>query len=116
MFNKQYYVYILTTAKNTALYTGVTNDLMRRIYEHKNNLISGFIKRYKVHILVHFEIARDISAAIAREKQIKSWNRDKKVTMIDTHNPEWRDLYETIIRGTDSHEFPTKSETLRMTF
>jgi putative endonuclease len=99
MSDKQYYVYILTTSRNTALYTGVTNDLIRRIYEHKNGLVDGFAKRYKVHKLVHYEVVGDILAAIAREKQIKSWNRDKKVTMIDTGNPGWQDLYETIIGG-----------------
>ncbi len=97
VIEKQYYVYVLTTAKNTTLYTGVTNDLTRRIYEHKNNLISGFTKKYKVHKLVHYEASTDALAAIAREKQIKSWNRDKKLMMINKNNPEWRDLYETII-------------------
>jgi putative endonuclease len=86
----------LITARNTAIYTGVTNDLVRRIYEHKNDLVDGFTKRYKVHKLVHYELAENILAAIAREKQIKSWNRDKKVTMINTKNPGWLDLYETI--------------------
>jgi putative endonuclease len=94
--DKQYYVYIITTAKNTALYTGVTNNLVRRIFEHKNDLMDGFTKRYKIHKLVHYEMALNSISAIAREKQIKSWNRDKKVAMIDKNNPQWRDLYETI--------------------
>ncbi|OGO07375.1 MAG: excinuclease ABC subunit C [Chloroflexi bacterium RBG_13_57_8] len=97
MSNRQYYIYILTTAKNSALYTGVTNDLARRIYEHRNDLTNGFTKRYKVHKLVHYEASPDVLAAIAREKQIKSWNRDKKARMINMDNPGWHDLYETII-------------------
>ncbi|HJX12892.1 MAG TPA: GIY-YIG nuclease family protein [Dehalococcoidales bacterium] len=91
---EQYYVYILTTAKNTALYTGVTNDLVRRIHEHKNHMVEGFTKRYNVHKLVYYEVAGEISAAITREKQIKSWVRQKKLKMISTFNPEWRDLYD----------------------
>ena len=87
-------MYILTTAKNTALYTGVTNDLVRRIHEHKNHMVEGFTKRYNVHKLVYYEVAGEISAAITREKQIKSWVRQKKLKMISTFNPEWRDLYD----------------------
>ena len=94
--NNQYYVYILTTDRNTALYTGVTNDLIRRIYEHKNNLIKGFTQRYNVHKLVYYEAGEDITAAIEREKQIKSWMRKKKVALIDTFNPDWHDLYKEI--------------------
>ncbi len=97
MLNKQYYVYILTTEKNTAVYTGVTNDLIRRIYEHKNDLVNGFTRRYRVHKLVYYEKTEDIRSAIAREKQIKSWNRDKKIAMINRYNPVWQDLYKTII-------------------
>ena len=87
-------MYILTTAKNTALYTGVTNDLVRRIHEHKNHMVEGFTKRCNVHKLVYYEVAGEISAAITREKQIKSWVRQKKLKMISTFNPEWRDLYD----------------------
>jgi putative endonuclease len=97
MLDKQYYVYILTTAKNTALYTGVTNDLMRRIYEHKSDIVEGFTRRYKVHKLVYYEAVQDIMTAIAREKQIKSWNRRKKLMLINASNPDWRDLYNEII-------------------
>jgi putative endonuclease len=86
--SNQYYVYILTTSKNTALYTGVTNDLVRRIYEHKNNVIDGFTKRYNIHKLVYYEIGEDILATIEREKQIKSWVRKKKIALINTFNPD----------------------------
>ena len=75
--DKQYYVYILPTIRNTVLYTGVTNDLVRRMYEHKNHLVNGFPKRYNVHKLVYYEVADDIMAAIDREKQIKGWGRQK---------------------------------------
>ena len=96
MPGNQYYVYILTTAKNTALYTGVTNDLVRRIYEHKNNVAKGFTKRYNVHKLVYYETGEDILVAIEREKQIKSWVRKKKVALVNTFNPDWHDLYSEI--------------------
>jgi putative endonuclease len=92
----QYYVYILTTVKNTALYTGVTNDLVRRIYEHKNNVVEGFTKRYNVHKLVYYETGEDILAAIEREKQIKNWVRKKKIALINDFNSDWHDLYSEI--------------------
>ncbi len=88
-----YYVYIMTTRKNTALYTGVTNDLLRRAYEHKNDVIKGFTQRYQVHKLVYYEETNDITAAIEREKQIKSLKRDKKISLINEFNPDWHDLY-----------------------
>jgi len=71
-------VYILTTVRNTALYTGVTNDLIRRVYEHKNNLFKGFARRYNIHKLVYYEVGEDVMGALGREKQIKSWVREKK--------------------------------------
>jgi putative endonuclease len=95
--NKQYYFYILTTAKNSALYIGITNDLIRRIYEHKHDIVEGFTKRYQVHKLVYYDSAGDVLAAIAREKQIKSWVRQKKVKLIDTFNPDWHDLYDELL-------------------
>lgn len=88
----QYYVYIMTNENNTVLYTGVTNDLERRIYEHKNKLIEGFTNKYQVAKLVYYEITDDINAAIAREKQIKGWLRRKKVALIEGLNPSWNDL------------------------
>ena len=97
---KQYFVYILTTKTNKTLYTGVTNDLLRRTYEHKNKLEednSAFTKRYKVTKLVYYEIFHNIDLAIEREKQIKQWNRKWKVYLIEKLNPEWNDLYENLI-------------------
>ena len=89
----QYYVYILTNKNNTVLYTGVTNDIVRRLYEHKNNLIVGsFTSRYNVHKLVYFEETNDIKEAIEREKQIKSGSRQKKIALIESINPHWLDL------------------------
>ncbi len=96
MPNSRYYVYILATASDTAIYTGVTNDLIRRIYEHKNDIFEGFTKRYKVHKLVYYEIVEDILSALEREKQIKSWKRVKKVALVNAFNPDWHDLYDEI--------------------
>ena len=89
-----YYVYILSTWNNKVLYTGVTNNLERRLYEHKNGLMEGFTKKYHVHKLVYFDTSPDINAAIAREKQIKGWTRAKKLTLIEEQNPNWIDLSE----------------------
>jgi putative endonuclease len=89
----QYYVYIMTNRSKT-LYTGVTNDLMRRVYEHKNKMVEGFTKKYNITKLVHFEETTDVQAAIAREKQIKGWLRSKKIGLIESKNPEWKDLGE----------------------
>ena len=88
---KQYYVYIMTNKSGT-LYTGVTNNLERRVYEHKNKLIDGFTKKYNITQLVHFEVTGDVNAAIEREKQIKGWLRKKKVDLIESINPSWKDL------------------------
>ncbi|MBR0463542.1 MAG: GIY-YIG nuclease family protein [Clostridia bacterium] len=89
-----YYVYLLSNSTNTTLYTGVTNDLIRRVYEHRNNVLpESFTARYNVHKLVYFEETTDIHSAIEREKQIKSWNRKRKNKVIETNNPQWRDLY-----------------------
>ena len=92
--NKIYYVYILASKRNGTLYIGVTNDLERRLYEHKNNLIDGFTKRYKVHNLVYYESVNDVNAALQREKQLKRWTRKWKMEFIEKVNPEWRDLAE----------------------
>ena len=88
---KQYYVYIMTNGSRT-LYTGVTDDLVRRVYEHKNKLIEGFTKRYNITRLVHYEVTSDVQAAIQREKQIKGWLRKKKIALIEAANPGWQDL------------------------
>jgi putative endonuclease len=92
---RDYYVYILASARNGTLYVGVTNDLARRVYEHRNDLVEGFTKRYQVHILVWFEAYGDIREAIVREKCIKRWNRRWKLRLIEEQNPDWKDLYET---------------------
>ena len=93
-----YYVYILTNKHNTVLYTGVTRDLIRRVYEHKNHVDKGsFTAKYNVTRLVYFEETSDVKAAIAREKQIQSWSRDRKVSLIMDHNPKWMDLYPRIL-------------------
>ena len=89
-----YYVYILTNRNNKVMYIGVTNDLQRRIYEHRNELVDGFTKRYHVHKLVYFEHTSDVHAAIAREKQLKGWLRAKKNALVETMNPQWKDLSE----------------------
>ncbi len=93
-----YYVYILANKSNVAIYTGVTNDLIRRIYEHKNNLSpNSFTARYNIHKLVYFEATIDVYSALSREKQIKSHSRKWKNDLVNTLNPEWKDLYETLI-------------------
>ncbi len=90
----QYYVYILRNKTNTVLYIGVTVNIQRRIYEHKNELLEGFTKKYHVHYLVYYEMYQNIKDAIAREKQLKGWTRIKKVNLIESMNPMWRDLSE----------------------
>ena len=89
--SKQYYVYIMTNRSRT-LYVGVTNDLERRVYEHKQKLIPGFTERYNITQLVYYEVTSDIHSALAREKQIKGWLRAKKIALIESVNAEWRDL------------------------
>jgi len=91
---KEYYVYIMTNRSKT-LYTGVTNDLTRRVFEHKNKMIDGFTRKYNITKLVYHEETNDIQAAIGREKQIKGWLRSKKVALIESVNPEWNDLSES---------------------
>jgi putative endonuclease len=89
-----YYVYILASKRNGTLYIGVTNDLSRRLAEHKNKLISGFTAKYNVHTLVYYESTSDINSAISREKQIKEWKRTWKIELIEKENPDWKDLSE----------------------
>jgi putative endonuclease len=91
--NKEYYVYIMTN-KSRTLYTGVTNNLERRVYEHKHKLMPGFTSKYNITKLVYYEAGDNINVAIAREKQIKGWLRAKKIALIESVNPEWRDLSE----------------------
>jgi putative endonuclease len=94
---KQAYIYILASKRNGTLYIGVTSDLIKRIYEHKHDLVDGFTKRYRVHDLVYFEAHEDIQQAITREKQMKKWNRNWKLRLIEKTNPIWRDLYDEIL-------------------
>lgn len=88
-----YAVYILASKRNGTLYTGVTNNLLRRIWEHKNNIVEGFTKKYNVHLLVHYELFTNIRLAFAREKEIKQWTRAWKTQLIEKDNPLWKDLY-----------------------
>ena len=95
--SKNYYIYIITNKKNGTLYTGVTNNLIRRIYEHKNKLVEGFSKKYSLDKLVYYKQYSTIEDAILREKQIKGGSRKKKLDLINNFNKEWNDLYEIII-------------------
>lgn len=99
-----YYVYILASKMNGVLYIGVTNNLDRRVYEHKNNLVKGFTKKYHVHNLVWYEHTYNIDSALQREKQLKKWNRGWKIRLIEESNPEWIDL------ASDSSRFPPSRE------
>ena len=94
--SKQYYVYIMTNKNNRVLYTGITNDLKRRVYEHKEKLVRGFTKKYNVSKLVYFEIYEDPENAIFREKKIKAGSRQKKIDLINALNGKWQDLYDKI--------------------
>ncbi|MFA6081987.1 MAG: GIY-YIG nuclease family protein [Patescibacteria group bacterium] len=95
--DKYYYVYILASDRNGTLYIGVTSDLVGRIYQHKKDCDEkGFTAQYQVHRLVYYEMTKDVNSAITREKQIKKWNRSWKKRLIETKNPEWKDLYEEI--------------------
>lgn len=97
MLSRSYYVYILASAPYGTLYTGMTSDLVRRVWEHRSDLVPGFSKQYQTHTLVWYESHHEVMAAIAREKRIKNWNRDWKVNLIQAMNPEWRDLYDRIV-------------------
>ncbi len=92
---KTYYVYISARKRNGTLYIGVTNDLLKRVYEHKKNLIEGFTSKYQVHQLVYYETTSEVTAALRREKQRKKWKRAWKIELIEKNNPQWIDLYET---------------------
>ena len=94
---KNYYVYIMANKTNTTIYIGVTGNLIKRVWEHKNKLVGGFTKRYNVNKLVYYEETTDANSAIAREKQLKGWNRAKKNQLIESINPNWDDLYDDIL-------------------
>ena len=95
---KNFYVYILCSKRNGTLYTGVTSNLVKRVYEHKNKVVESFTKKYAVSCLVWYEIYESAEAAIVREKQIKKWKRAWKLELIEKHNPLWNDLYESICK------------------
>jgi len=92
-----YYVYILASKRNGTFYIGITNDLVRRVYEHKNGLIKGFTQKYGVNKLVYYEQSESVESVIQREKQLKVWHRKWKIRLIEETNPEWNDLYDSII-------------------
>jgi len=96
IMSQQYYVYIMTSKRNTVLYTGVTNDLRRRVYEHREKLVDGFTRKYNVTKLVYYEIFQDPENAIMREKHLKAGSRQKKIALINQINKEWRDLHEQL--------------------
>lgn len=110
MSNRQYCVYIMTNANNTVLYTGVTNNLQRRVTEHKAGKGGTFTKKYNVDKLVYFECGDDISTAIFREKQIKAGSRKKKIELIESINPDWHDLFEELnhVISSDSEAIPNE--------
>jgi putative endonuclease len=97
LVNIQPAVYILASKRNGTLYTGVTSNIVKRIWEHKNNQVEGFTKRYNVHHLVWYEIHDTMESAITREKRLKRWKRKWKLELIESKNPEWQDLYDTIV-------------------
>ncbi|MCB9979164.1 MAG: GIY-YIG nuclease family protein [Rhodospirillales bacterium] len=109
------FVYILTTRKNTVLYTGVTSDMMKRIWEHKQGVFPGFTKKYSVTKLVYCEQHHDMNEAITREKCIKKWNRDWKIQLIEKNNPEWKDLYETMTNPVPAFAGMTQKEIVKTT-
>jgi putative endonuclease len=96
---KQYYVYLLASRIGGTLYIGVTNNLVRRVYQHREKIVEGFTKQYDVTRLVYYEVHSDVEAAITREKQMKKWNRAWKVRLIEEDNPNWDDLYKRIAKG-----------------
>ena len=104
---KSFYVYMLCSKRNGTLYTGVTSDLIKRIYEHKNELVDGFTKQYSVHTLVWYEVHDTIEMAIQREKQIKKWERSWKLRLIEENNPDWQDLNDGVLERTG---FPPSRE------
>jgi len=93
-----YYIYIISNWNNKVIYVGMTNDLERRIYEHKNKIFEGFSKKYNLNKLVYYEYTNDVNAAIQREKQIKKWRREKKNSLVESRNPEWKDLADELFK------------------
>ncbi len=101
---KSYYIYIMTSKKNGTLYIGITNDLIKRVFEHKKGLVEGFTKKYQVNKLVYFEETQDVESAIMREKKLKDWKRKWKLELIEKTNPKWDDLYDKILDSESSSE------------
>ena len=97
--NKDYFIYILASQRNGTLYIGITSDLIKRVWQHKEKLADGFTKKYNVNRLVYFEQFRDPESAIRREKRLKKYTRQWKINIIEKENPEWKDLYETLVSG-----------------
>ena len=95
---KKFYVYILANKPNGTLYVGVTSDIVKRIWQHKNSMVAGFTRKYGIKILVYYEVHGNAETAITREKQIKKWRRTWKLQLIEERNPQWKDLYEEIIK------------------
>jgi putative endonuclease len=93
----RYFVYLMASRRNGVLYTGITSNIVKRVWEHKNGSVEGFTKKYDVNKLVYYEIFEDVEEAILRERRIKKWNRGWKIRLIESLNPEWKDLYEDII-------------------
>ena len=93
MIQKQAYIYIMANKRNGTIYVGVTSNLPARVWQHKNNIIEGFTKKYSTHILIYFEQHENMQSAIDREKQIKKWKRKWKLRLIEIENPDWKDLY-----------------------
>lgn len=94
---KSYYIYILSNKTNSVLYTGITSNVIKRIYEHKHNLVDGFTKKYLIHKLIYYEQYQDIRDAMEREKQLKAGSRKKKESLVTFLNPEWKDLYDSLV-------------------
>jgi len=97
MADKHPAVYLLASKRNGTLYTGVTSDLVARVWQHKNNQVEGFTQKYHVHTLVYYEMHQDMETAIQREKQIKKWKRQWKLALIEKNNPGWKDLHDEIV-------------------
>jgi putative endonuclease len=95
--NKQPCVYMLSSKRNGTLYIGVTSDLIKRVYQHRNGMVEGFTKRYAVHDLVWYEVHEMMESAIQREKQLKKWLRSAKIRLLETHNPTWQDLWQQLV-------------------
>lgn len=97
MNENNYFIYILASKRNGTLYIGVTSNLIRRVWEHKNNAVDGFTKKYNVYMLVYFEQTENVQSALLREKQLKKWKREWKLKLIEKDNPKWKDLYSDLI-------------------